>query len=222
MKTVLVSSFVLLGLGLFPGAKQSVSPEKVIERGIALVTPCDYEVKATIEEDGKSKAVKLGQGESEMKSKLSLELLLRPGRYDFHSVGKSTVAGKPALVVGFTPRAAGQPLPLPGEDERINRALNNVEGKFTIDEATGGIMHAEAKVRSVMSFTGKITKFGIPAPVTVTVLSGHLRVSQRWSRGRWLPDHATLSVWAVVIMWYVPMPVPVHYTYHAPFSCAGK
>jgi len=154
-----------------------------------------------------------------MQSKLSMPLLFRPGRYTFTGISSGNYLGTNVWTVPFAPAASGQPAANADEDERLNRAMNDLTGVVQIDKATGGIVHVEASLRDTLFFGGVTYRFGIPAPVTVTILKANVTVDQKLVGTTWVPDRALLNLWAMVSWWMFAG--PVHYSYPASFRC-GK
>ncbi|MES2315621.1 MAG: hypothetical protein V4486_02705 [Patescibacteria group bacterium] len=216
---LLVSMFYLLGLGV-PQAPKTPDPADLVTKAVSLVVPCSYDVSAAEEaKGGKSKAANLSKGENEMKSKISLPILLRSGRYVYSTPAIGTYAGRPVWTIHFEPAPSIQPVVQTGEDERINRAMNNMSGDLQLERATGALIHLDAALKSAMLFSGTMRTLGIPIPVTVTVLSGTLHIDQKLVNGVWVPERAVLETW-VIASWLIIV-VPAHYTYTAPFHC-GK
>jgi hypothetical protein len=202
-----------------PASAQAARPEAadLVNRGVSLIVTCGYGVQAGQEKNGVVKTSNLSDRERAMQSKVSMIILFRPGRYTYTGMWAERARGADVWTVTFAPAPSGQPAARPGEDERINQAMNNLTGSVQIDKATGGIVHVQAWLRSKMFFAEVITRFGIPAPVTVTVLSANLTIDQRLSGRTWLPDRATLDVWAIASWWILAS--PVHYVYPVTFTC---
>jgi hypothetical protein len=192
-------------------------PADLVHRGVSLVVACGYGVQARQETKGVVKNAELTDRERAMQSRVSMLVLFRPGRYTYTGMWTERVNGVDVWTVTFAPAASGQPAAQPGEDERINRAMNNMTGFLQIDQATGGIVHVKAWLQSKMFFAEMVTRFGMPSPVTVTILSATLTIDQRRSGKTWVPDHALLDVWAVASWWVVA--TPVHYSYPVSFTC---
>lgn len=189
----------------------------LVHNAVALVVPCKYGVRARQESKGVVTEAELSARERAMQSRVSMIVLFRPGRFTYTGARPERVNGVDVWNVTFVPATSGQPAPLPGEDERINRAMNNMTGVVQIDQATGGIVHVKASLQSKMFFAEMVTRFGLPAPVTVTILSATLTIDQRRAGKAWVPDHALLDVWAVASWWVVA--TPVHYSYPVSFTC---
>lgn len=217
-KALLVSLFYLLGVGVLPAQKTEMATDLVM-KAVAMVVPCSYEVSAAEEaKGGKSKAASLSKGENEMKSKISLPILLRSGRYVYGTPASGIYAGRSVFNIHFEPAPSNQPAAGAGEDERLNRAMNNMYGDIELDKATGSLIHLDAALKGTMLFSGIVRTLGIPVPVTVTVLNGTLHVDQKLVGDVWVPEKAVLDTW-VIASWLIIV-VPAHYTYTAPFHCA--
>ena len=194
-------------------------PATLINRAMSLVVTCAYGIKASQEKDGVVKTSDLSAREKAMQSKMSVIVFFRPGRFAFTGMWGEKVRGTDVWTVTFAPAASGQPAARAGEDPRLNEAMNNMTGFAQIDQATGGLVHAQAWLKSKMFFADVITRFGIPAPVTVTILSANLTLDQRLSGKAWVPDKASVDVWAFASWWILA--TPVHYSYPVSFTC-GK
>lgn len=195
-------------------------PAALVNRAMSLVVTCAYGISASQEKNGVVKNSELSAREKAMQSKMSVIVFFRPGRYAFTGMWAERVRGADVWTVTFAPAASGQPAPRAGEDSRLNDAMNNMTGFVQIDKATGGLVHAQAWLKSRMFFADVITRFGIPAPVTVTILSANLTLDQRLSGKTWVPDKASVDVWAIASWWILAS--PVHYSYPIAFTCAEK
>jgi hypothetical protein len=193
-------------------------PADLVHRAVSLIVTCGYGVQARQESKGVVKNTELTERERALQSRVSMLVLFRPGRFEYTGMWGERVNGVDVWTVTFAPAASGQPAVRPGEDERINRAMNNMTGFLQIDQATGGIVHVKAWLQSKMFFADVVTRFGVPSPVTVTILSATLTFDQRRAGKAWLPDHALLDLWAVASWWVLAS--PVHYMYPVSFTCA--
>jgi hypothetical protein len=194
-------------------------PVDLVHRAVSLVVPCGYGVQARQEAKGVVKSAELSDRERAMQSRVSMHVLFRPGRFAYTGMWSERVNGVDVWTVTFAPAASGQPAAQPGEDERLNRAMNNMAGFVQIDQATGGIVHVKAWLQGKMFFAEVATRWGVPSPVTVTILSAGLTIDQRRAGRTWVPDHALLDVWAVASWWIVAG--PIHYSYPVSFTCAA-
>ena len=209
---------VLLVATLQPRPQTPPRPDELVARGVSLIVTCAFDIRASQEADGVAKPTELSSQEKKLQAKVSLVSLFQPGRYTYTGIWSDHYQGIDAWTVAFAPAAAGQPGPQPGQDARLNRAMNNMEGRVQVDKKTGGIVHVDAWLHSSMFFSGMITRFGLPSPVTVTILSANLKIDQKLFKGVWQPDRAVLDVWAIASWWFVA--APVHYTYPASLRCA--
>jgi hypothetical protein len=192
-------------------------PGRLMARAVSLIVTCRYDVQASEEKSGVVKQSALSSQERAMQSRISLPILFRPGRYAFTAVSSGNYQGTNVWTVPFSPAASGQPGANPGEDERLNRAMNDLVGAVQIDKTTGAIVHVDASLKDTLFFSGVTYRFGIPAPVTVTVLKANLTVDQKLVGATWVPDRALLNLWAMVSWWMFAG--PVHYSYPASFQC---
>jgi hypothetical protein len=194
------------------------NPADLVNHAVSLVVACGYGVQARQEAKGVVTSSELSARERAMQSRVSMIGLFRPGRYAYTGIWSERTNGVDVWTVSFAPAASGQPAARPGEDERINRAMNNMTGVVQIDRVTGGVVHVKAWLQGKMFFAEMVTRFGVPAPVTVTILSATLTIDQRRQGRTWVPDHALLDVWAVASWWFVAS--PIHYSYPVSFTCA--
>jgi hypothetical protein len=219
MKKLLIVALLLLRPPAGWGEQTTPSAVDLVARATSLVVSCKYDLSAAEEKGGKSKAASLSKGENEMKRKVSLPILLRQGRYNYSAPTKSVYNGREVWVIHFEPAPANQPGPLPGEDARINSAMNYMSGDIQIDKNLGGIIHLDASLKGRMFFFGVVHTLGIPSPVTVTVFRGTLKLDQKLVGTTWMPQQAYLETWVLASWWILGG--PAHYTYTAPFDC-GK
>jgi hypothetical protein len=103
----------------------------VEENGRALEP--DEQARADREAREMVEAVRGGRAISERPG-VRLSVLL--DRYDFRSIGRETIAGRPAIVLDFTPRAGGR-------EKGGDRLLRQVRGRVWVDEADEEVMRAE-------------------------------------------------------------------------------
>jgi hypothetical protein len=218
----LYAAFCVLWSMPCPAAAQTARPDPtaLVNRAASLVVSCAYGVQARQEKNGVVKVAELSDRERAMQSKVSLTALLRPGRYAYTGIWSERASGVDVWTVAFAPAASGQPAARPGEDVRINQAMNNLTGTMQIDRATGGFVHVQAWLQGKMFFADVVTRFGVPAPVTVTILSANLTIDQRLAGHTWLPDRAMLDVWAFASWWFLAS--PIHYSYPVAFMCEKK
>jgi hypothetical protein len=215
--TGVVTGFLLVA-ALHARPQAPPKPDQLLARAVSLVVACGVDVRASQENNGKVKPAELSDREKKMQANVSMPILFQPGRYAFTGIWSDRYQGLDVWTVAFAPAASGQPGPRPGQDERLNRAMNNMEGRVQIDKKTGGIVHVDAWLHSSMFFSGVVTRFGIPSPVTVTILSATVKIDQTLFKGVWQPDRALLDVWAIASVWFLAG--PVHYSYPASFRCA--
>lgn len=100
-------------------------------------------------------------------------------RYDFRSVGREGLDGRPALVLDFAP--------LPGRrDLERDNVLRRLTGRLWVDEADGEVARAEVRNQGAISFG-----WGVLAKVSSLAVEMEFR---KLEDGVWLPGRVDLEL----------------------------
>ena len=108
--------------------------------------PLSAERQATVDREAREKVAAIHENRVARETPfMRLSAILE--RYDFRAVGREDVAGRPAIVLEFTPLPGSRPL----EHDKV---LRNLAGRVWMDEAEREVVRAEVRNTAGMKFFG--------------------------------------------------------------------
>jgi hypothetical protein len=114
------------------------NPTELVNRAVALVVTCAYDVQARQERTGSS-GLRPSVSASEHAIQTVDDHALPRGPVCVHRIWASASAAW-TWTVTFAPAPSVSPART-GEDVRLNQAMNNMTGFVQIDRTTGGVVH---------------------------------------------------------------------------------